>query len=236
MSKTPDSRLIAIADMVGSCDICADIGTDHALVPCLLIKRGAAKRCVATDVKKGPLKRAEEKIREEGLAGKIKLILGDGIEPALRYNPDVIIVAGMGGELISELLWRASGLIPRKQRFVLQPMSRPERLRAYLAHGGFDIKDEFITEKSSGRLFQIISAEYDGRKRRISAVEAMIGKVNIRRADKMTYKLASYELYRLMKKQKGLQSVGADLDKRELGLKENLKKIIVKCGEENEGN
>lgn len=136
--------------------VCADIGTDHALLPCYLIYTGKADYCYACDIAKGPLLRAKANIEKYALADKIETVLMDGISPEISRKCDSIIIAGMGGEMIADIL--ARGGITDKNTLILQPMSRSSALRRDLNINGFRITDE-VTFTDKGRVYSVIKAQ-----------------------------------------------------------------------------
>ena len=73
-------RLEMIASFVEPGNRLADIGTDHGYVPIYLVQTGRVPSALAMDVRKGPLLRAEEHIREAGLSGRIQTRLSDGLK------------------------------------------------------------------------------------------------------------------------------------------------------------
>ena len=89
-------RLKAVADMVGTGSVLADIGTDHAYIPIWLVSRGSVPRAVAMDVNEGPLKRAQENILQNGLEEKIETRLSDGFKALAPGEADAAVIAGMG--------------------------------------------------------------------------------------------------------------------------------------------
>ena len=94
----------AVASMVTTGGILADIGTDHAYVPIALVQRQKIKGAIAMDINEGPLARAQEHIRAARLEEYIQTRLSDGAEALLPNEADSILIAGMGGELILHIL------------------------------------------------------------------------------------------------------------------------------------
>ena len=88
----------AVASMVTTGGILADIGTDHAYVPIALVQRQKIKGAIAMDINEGPLARAQEHIRAARLEEYIQTRLSDGAEALLPNEADSILIAGMGGE------------------------------------------------------------------------------------------------------------------------------------------
>ena len=153
-------RLNALAVMTGSCDTFTDIGTDHGLLPLYLIQKGACKRAVASDINKGPLKKAMENAKAFGIGeDKISFVLSDGLK-ALDDPPEghnVLSISGMGGLLIEEILREGKEKIKCYDSFILSPHTKQYELRRFLTENGFIISDErYLTEEN--KLYVIIKA------------------------------------------------------------------------------
>lgn len=159
-----NGRLLKIAQMVEKCDVVADIGTDHAYIPIYLLQTGICKKVIATDISKAPLLKAKSNIAEHNLTGEIELRLGEGIKPIEDDECDVIIIAGMGGLLISEILEASFDKVRKAKSIILQPMYTDEVLREYLLTKGFNIINEVLV-RDGGRIYVIMKAAYDGIKR-----------------------------------------------------------------------
>lgn len=122
----------------------ADIGTDHAYVPLQLIKDGVCERAIASDVRQGPVDIAKANIKKHGCEGKIEVRMGSGLEHLTPGETEDIIIAGMGGELIIEIL-KAHEAAAHASRLILQPMNSQYELRHYLLENGFKIETEDIS-------------------------------------------------------------------------------------------
>ncbi|MEG2813895.1 MAG: class I SAM-dependent methyltransferase [Oscillospiraceae bacterium] len=139
MLEKIDKRLSAVASLINKSEYMCDIGTDHAYLPCYLIKSNICKRCFACDINQLPLNSAKKNIEKNGLSDKITTVLSNGLE---NVNPDFateIVIAGMGGELISTIIdnWQYSK--EENRHFILQPMTKIDILRRYLCENGFEI-------------------------------------------------------------------------------------------------
>ncbi len=147
-------RLQKIYDIAQSCTVAADIGTDHAYIPVHLCKSGKCLRAIASDVGKGPLKRAEETAREYGCEN-ISLRLGSGLSTLSENEAEVIIIAGMGGILISNILDASQKTAHSAKQLILQPMTAAPELREYLNRSGYTIKKEYLAEEED-KIYTII--------------------------------------------------------------------------------
>ena len=137
-------RLSAVAELVGSCNLLADIGTDHAHLPVAMIQQGRCNRAFACDVNEGPLLRAKSAVEKHGLTDEISLIRSDGLH-AVPPEYDALVIAGMGGDLIARILFEYPPNCA--ERIVLQPMTKPEVLRRFLFRHGYSIlRERAVTE------------------------------------------------------------------------------------------
>ena len=154
-------RLKTVADLVTPCEKVADVGTDHGYVPIYLVKENICQFAYAMDVNEGPLNIAKSNILEEGLEDNIETILSDGFDNFGNRVADSVIIAGMGGDLIVDILARAKDF----DELVLSPHKRPDLVRKYLSENGYKISDEKMVEDAK-KFYPVIKAvkgesEYD---------------------------------------------------------------------------
>lgn len=171
-----DSRLSAVADLVRSGTRFADVGTDHAYLPVSLLKKGKIEYAVCSDLRKGPLKNAEETVNKYSVADKVDLRLSDGLDAYRQGEVNEIAIAGMGGLLISEFIERTKWLKTPDIHLILQPMTHAEDLRKTLYKNGFYI-DKEVAVKDSDKLYIIISAYFGGVAETRTAPECVIGEI-----------------------------------------------------------
>lgn len=148
-------RLKAIADLISPCNCFADIGTDHAYLPVYLCGIGKCRKAVASDVNKGPLKRAEKTVLEYGKYDKIDLRLGGGLETVLKDEADSVVIAGMGGLIIAKILEDGREKINDGCKIVLQPMTAVPELREYLYNNGWTVTEEHLVREDE-KIYNII--------------------------------------------------------------------------------
>ncbi|NLK65392.1 MAG: SAM-dependent methyltransferase [Tissierellia bacterium] len=141
------NRLECIVSMVDKCSTAADIGTDHGYVAEMLLKEGKCDKVIATDLNKGPLSRAMEHLYKVNLRERCDFRLGSGLTVLKEGEADAIIIAGMGGDLISDILEASKNIALNTDQLILQPMTAAESLRRYLAENGFEIRDEKIVKE-----------------------------------------------------------------------------------------
>ena len=129
---------------------------------------------IASDVKSGPLSKADELIGKLGLADRILLKLADGLQGFEDIGIDQAVIAGMGGELIASIIAAAPWVKAERIHLVLQPMTTSPELRRFLYAEGFGVEREGAVLED-GKPYEFITARYTGVKRECSVDEAEIG-------------------------------------------------------------
>ena len=137
-----DRRLSAVASLVRPGSVLADVGTDHAYLPVYLVETGVCPGAIASDLRTGPLKNAEATVAQHGLQVSICTRLSDGLDAFGPGDFDDVVLAGMGGLLIAEILSRAPWLKDGGKRIIAQPMRHPQDVRRWFYENGFEILRE----------------------------------------------------------------------------------------------
>ena len=151
-------RLQVIADLVPENSIVADVGTDHGHIPAYLIKNNISKKVIGTDISKGSLEKIIGYIKKSGYDKEIESRLGYGLEVLKPYEVDTLIIAGMGGVLINEILDKDKNLTNSITNFIFQPMLGVDELRKYLMNNSFEIIKEDLV-KEDNKYYEIILAK-----------------------------------------------------------------------------
>lgn len=166
-------RLKAVADMVTMGNNAADIGTDHGYVPIYLVKNNISKQAYAMDINEGPLKIADKNIRFEGLDTKITTVLSNGMDKLKDNMAETVIIAGMGGDLIVDILSKGKNIKGIKE-LVLSPHKRVDLVRKYLVGNHWKIAEERMVI-DSGKYYIIIRA-VKGEEKEYTDVELIYGR------------------------------------------------------------
>lgn len=167
------NRLALIASLVPEGSAACDVGTDHGYLSAALCLSGRVSSMVATDIRPKPLESAKENLKRLGVEG-VKLILCDGLDGVCRNEADCVIIAGMGGEVISGIISRSDFLKDSEITLILQPMTASVYLRDFLAENGFFIKKELAVEEN-GRIYSVMQVSFDGIIKSNDAVYRRIG-------------------------------------------------------------
>ena len=155
------------------------MGTDHGYVPNFLCEKKISRDIIATDISKNSLEKSIELTRERDNEKYIRNILANGI---VRENRDNIIIAGLGGIQIAEIILNSIEIARSAKKLILQPMQKTNILRRELNNMGFEIIDEEIIFEDD-RYFEIILARYSGQIKKLEEVDFYFSKSLIEKKD-----------------------------------------------------
>ena len=172
-------RMEAIADMVTDGLPVADVGCDHGFIDIYLLLSGKCPKAVLMDINKGPLMRADDNIRRFSLTEKTRLILSDGLKNYTKGDADSLIISGMGGSLIKDILGYDLSLSRSFKELILSPQSEIGDVRIFLNENGFRIAEEDMLI-DEGKYYVIIKAVPDDNSSEVmSTEEALYGPILI---------------------------------------------------------
>lgn len=149
-------RLMRIAEQIRPCTCVADIGTDHAYLPTYLCMTQKAKHAIASDIRQGPLRRAESTLHRYGTEGQIETRLGGGASSLAVGEAECIVIAGMGGLMIQNILSESPQIFAAAEQILLQPMTALYELRQFLSQEGYTIANEVLAKEDS-KLYHILA-------------------------------------------------------------------------------
>lgn len=151
-------RLQTIADKLTPASFFADIGSDHAYLPCYVCNKDLDARAIAGEVRQGPYNRALQTVRAYQLTNRIDVRLGDGLEV---IKPDEmveeIVIAGMGGGLITNILQSGLEQLHSVQRLIIQPNTNAIAVRKLFNELHYTLIDEVILEENN-QYYEILIA------------------------------------------------------------------------------
>lgn len=133
-------RLQAIYELIPCRSLVADVGADHGYLSiALAVKKNC--RVLMVDNKQKPLEQAISNVSYFKANDKITPLNSSGIKDV--YNAEYIVIAGLGGQLISQLI------LDDKEKLVdsvliLQPNNDIEKVREIVSKIGYYISDERI--------------------------------------------------------------------------------------------
>ncbi|MBW7573394.1 SAM-dependent methyltransferase [Caproiciproducens sp. AGMB10547] len=205
----------------------ADIGTDHAYLPIWLAKQGLVSRAIAADIRPGPLQSAQQNIRRYRVEELVSTRLSNGLEEIFSVEADDIVIAGMGGEMMIQIIENALWLRQKEKRLILQPMTSIPELREYLAKRGFAVlREQAVVE--DGHAYSVMQLQYAPEKIIMDSLYPYIGKLDAATEDNREY--MRKVITQLEKKAGGL-SISGKLEEA-AALKNTAEKIRIKMEKE----
>lgn len=192
MHLTP--RLRTIMQQVPEGARLADIGTDHALIPTALLRRGVIQSAIASDLREGPLDSAARTAKQFEVEHKLSLRLGGGLQTVKPDEADTIVIAGMGGETIAQILADDAWALDGTHLLLLQAMTAQPYLRQYLAaHGGVIQKESLCREGQ--RIYTVMTVVGGGKREQKKLSACCISDALLRdpMAEEYIYKLLNRE-------------------------------------------
>lgn len=140
-------RLQTISSFVSPDAVLVDIGCDHGWLGIYLLENKKVKYVYASDVARGPLDNVRRNIDKYQINKRMEAVLSDGLNGFKDITFTDIVIAGMGGSLIIDILDQNLDLLQDKN-LVLQPNINAEGLRRYLLAHGFRITDETVVSEN----------------------------------------------------------------------------------------
>ena len=190
-------RLNKIAQKVTQNGIIADIGTDHAYIPIFLYKNNKIKKAIACDISKGPIEKAKDNIYKYNVEKNIETRLGNGLEKiTIEDNVDTIIIAGMGGMLMIDILERGKSIAENAKELILQPQKDIDKVRMYLHENNFKIIEDEIL-KDDGKFYNIIKAIKGNEELLYKKEEYIFGRFDIQMKSEILKEYIQEQLYKM---------------------------------------
>lgn len=137
-------RLETIVHLARNSELVADIGCDHGQVGVELLKSTCVKHIISTDISEKCLKKSEFLFTSAGFKSKYDGRVGDGLKTLENGEVDTIIIAGMGGDLIKEIVTYDRAKTLSFKNFIIQPMTNPDVVRKTFYELGFGIEKDLI--------------------------------------------------------------------------------------------
>jgi tRNA (adenine22-N1)-methyltransferase len=185
---------------------------------------------IAIDMKEGPIEAARRNINNYQLDKYIDLRLGEGLKLLKPHEVEVLVIAGLGGSTMTEVLNGSPEVVEESRRIIFQPMTDAKVIRIWLQEYGWVITDEELIEED-GRIFEIIAAE-KGTSRTLSQSELSFGPLLIERNHPLLASLLEKELRSLQEILKQLaKSKNKEVEEKMhcFREKENMIKELLIC-------
>lgn len=214
-------RIETIADMVKEGMVVADIGTDHALLPILLVQNNKSHKVYACDIAEGPLASAKANIEKYHYSSLIQTILSNGFEH-VPDDSEVAVIAGMGYLTACGILDEAMHRLPSFKQIILEINRDPDEMRKWISSHHFTIVEErYVHERNHDYVIMSFTCEYHPS---YTEKEILLGPVLMQKKedDYIAYCQKQYEKYKtILEKSSGRSD--ASIQKKFLILEEFLK-------------
>lgn len=217
-------RLKFISDLIIDAKSMVDVGTDHGYVPIDLIKTNKIDFAIASDINKGPVEKAKKNVSDNNLQDKIRCRLGGGLTTIAPGEVEAAVIAGMGGNLIGDILEESKEVFKSLKYIIVQPVQNPEVLREYLYTTGCNIIDEWIIY-DEGKYYEIMKISWGDNPRIMEPIYYEISEVLLKKKD-ITYKeYLNYKLEKYMRIYNELKGDTENSRKRKEELHNKIEKI-----------
>ena len=140
-------RLQMIADEIKQGETMADIGTDHGFLPLYLWENGISPSVIMCDISEPSLAKAKAAAGAYQFGHELDFRAGDGLKILKSGEVDVVVIAGMGGLLIRDILAADREKACSFGKFIFQPRNHAADLRYCLVSNAFRIvKNQLVRE------------------------------------------------------------------------------------------
>lgn len=154
-------RLYKIYEQVNKDTSVADIGTDHGYVPILLLQNNISPYVIMSDISEKSLNKAIENFNSNCQDKRAYFRVGNGLNTLLPSEVDEIIIAGIGGNLIIDILSNDINKTFSYKEFILQPRNNSGKLRNWLVINGFSIDKEVLAKEGKFVNEIIVASPFD---------------------------------------------------------------------------
>ncbi|MFR1324201.1 MAG: tRNA (adenine(22)-N(1))-methyltransferase [Ezakiella massiliensis] len=147
-------RLEQIVDLIEFEECLADVGCDHGYVGLELFKKGKIKKLIATDISADCLEKSNFLFADKpyDYEGRV----GDGLKPIEKAEADAVVIAGMGGDLIAKIVCADEEKTKSLKKFIIQPMTEPEKVRKTFYDLGFTQTHDLIVKEKKHYYFVMV--------------------------------------------------------------------------------
>lgn len=141
-------RLKVVASFIPKGSFFADIGSDHAYLPCYVCLHDHQAKAIAGEINMGPYESANKTVRSLKLEDKIDVRLGDGLEVIKDHSVDTVTIAGMGGTLITQILSKDKHKLNHVNCIIIQPNNNAYQVRKWFYNNKYTLTNEQLIEEN----------------------------------------------------------------------------------------
>lgn len=157
-----------------------DVGSDHGHLAAVALTEHGFKSALLTDIHEDPARKSRSLMKDLGLEERSEVICTDGLDGASLKTNDVVVMAGLGGNNMVDIIGRAKEVtgteVFKTVTFILQPQKSIEILRSFLCESGYIIRDELVLCER-GIYYPILAASFTGEVTSLSLYEKYYGPI-----------------------------------------------------------
>lgn len=198
-------RLDALVDFVDEKKIVADIGSDHGITAIKIFEEKNPREVIATDISENSLEKLREKLRNNPDL-KIKTRVTDGIRDLEDMGLENIVISGMGGYLIGEILEDGKKVGQACEKLILQANNSLDHLRKYLLANNYRIEDEVMVLEE-GKYYTIIVSRPGKNQEAYDDLAYRYGKILIEKKDPVFKSYLDFRLDELEAIYKNIENI-----------------------------
>lgn len=214
-------RLETITDLSRKFSSIADIGCDHGQVGVELIKNYGLEKIINTDISEKCLKKADELFKLAGITDFYDGRVGDGLNPLKKSEVECVIIAGMGGDLIVDILSDDIDKTLSFDNYIIQPMTNPDKVRKKFIELGYGIKKDLCVVEDK-KFYFVIEFSLDLEKTKL---DDYYYTKTLLRDSKDNYKL--FLNHEIEKDKNIIKSIESEGSKLSLGKLDEMRKKIL---------
>ena len=171
-------RLQLVASLLPKGANFADIGSDHAYLPCFVCMNDPTAHAISGEINQGPYESAKQTVLAYNLTQRVDVRLGDGLSILDDNEVNEIVIAGMGGSLITSILEAGKKKLDNLDRIIVQPNIDERSVRQWFMDNGYTIESEKLLEEN-GHLYEIICARknHDKQSLELSEKDLLFGPI-----------------------------------------------------------
>ncbi|WP_249871077.1 tRNA (adenine(22)-N(1))-methyltransferase [Oceanobacillus saliphilus] len=152
------NRLLKVSTYISEGAYFADIGSDHAYLPCYVCLKDPTAKAIAGEVKEGPFNSAKTSVSNYELHDRVEVRLGNGLKILKDKEVDHVVIAGMGGSLIKTILEEGKTKLSAVQRIIAQPNVDARNIRRWFLENDYTLTNEAILEEN-GHIYEVLVAD-----------------------------------------------------------------------------
>lgn len=217
-------RLKMIVSLMNKCDCVLDVGTDHAHIPIYLVKNKICNSAIASDINKGPVEKAKINVSIENLNEKIECRLGGGLSIVASGEVQSAIIAGMGGNLIRDIIEKDLVLFKSFDYLIAQPIQNPEIFRKYIYNKGYKIIDEELCIEDN-KYYEVMKIAYGHLIQKVDPINYEISELLLNKGHPLIKEYIIFKITKYNKILLNINEVSIQAKERKEQINSKIKKL-----------